>query len=59
MDLNTLKAWFEAKLVKDDRGAAMVEYGLLLMFIAVVAIVAVVYIGQAVSTNYTDTAGRL
>ena len=36
-----------------DRGAAMVEYALLITFIAIVAIVAVGLIGETVSTEFS------
>ena len=37
---------------KGDRGAAMVEYGLLIAFIAVIALVAVKVLGTKVSTLF-------
>ena len=40
MDLFILKTWLEAKFnTNDETGASMVEYGLLLALIAVIAIV--------------------
>lgn len=38
----------------DERGAAMVEYGLLVAFIAVIALVAVKALGTKVSTLFTN-----
>ncbi|MCA1846352.1 MAG: Flp family type IVb pilin [Actinobacteria bacterium] len=53
MDLFVLKTWIEAKFnMGDERGASMVEYGLLLALIAVIAIVAVKALGQGVSTKF-------
>jgi pilus assembly protein Flp/PilA len=53
MDLFVLKTWIQAKFnVADERGASMVEYGLLLALIAVIAIVAVKALGQGVSTKF-------
>src|SRR5688572_9550175 len=47
MNLYVLKTWIEAKLnITDERGASMVEYGLLLALIAVIAIVAVRALGE-------------
>ena len=53
MDLFVLKTWIQAKINADsERGASMVEYGLLLALIAVIAIVAVKALGQGVSTKF-------
>ena len=54
MDLFILKTWLEAKFTTDERGASMVEYGLLLALIAVVAIVAVKALGGSVSTKFSE-----
>ena len=53
MDLYVLKTWIQAKFnLGDERGASMVEYGLLLALIAVIAIVAVKALGSGVSTKF-------
>ena len=53
MDLYVLKTWIQAKFNTDsERGASMVEYGLLLALIAVIAIVAVKALGGGVSTKF-------
>jgi pilus assembly protein Flp/PilA len=55
MDLFVLKTWIQAKINADsERGASMVEYGLLLALIAVIAIVAVKALGSGVSTKFND-----
>jgi pilus assembly protein Flp/PilA len=54
MDLFILKTWLQAKFVSDERGASMVEYGLLLALIAVIAIVAVKALGTSVSTKFSE-----
>jgi pilus assembly protein Flp/PilA len=54
MDLVVLKAWLQAKFACDERGASMVEYGLLLALIAVIAIVAVKALGGSVSTKFSS-----
>jgi pilus assembly protein Flp/PilA len=54
MDLFILKTWLQAKFVSDERGASMVEYGLLLALIAVIAIVAVRALGTSVSTKFSE-----
>jgi pilus assembly protein Flp/PilA len=53
MDLFVLKTWIQAKINADsERGASMVEYGLLLALIAVIAIVAVRALGTGVSNKF-------
>ncbi len=60
MDLYVLKTWIQAKLnIADERGASMVEYGLLLALIAVIAIVAVKALGTGVSTKFNDVNNSL
>jgi pilus assembly protein Flp/PilA len=54
MDLFVLKTWLESKFTGDERGASMVEYGLLLALIAVIAIVAVRALGGSVSTKFSE-----
>jgi Flp pilus assembly pilin Flp len=50
-----LKTWIEAKFnTSSERGAGMVEYGLLLALIAVIAMVAVKAFGQGVSGKFDD-----
>ena len=39
---------------RDDRGAAMVEYALLVALIAIVALVALNAIGDQISENFSD-----
>ncbi len=60
MDLFVLKTWIQAKLnIQDERGASMVEYGLLLALIAVIAIVAVRALGDGVSTKFNAVKNSL
>ncbi|HWC22241.1 MAG TPA: Flp family type IVb pilin [Flexivirga sp.] len=44
---------------KKDRGATMVEYGLMLALIAIVCIVAVGIIGTNLNTVFTDIGGKI
>ena len=44
---------------QEEEGASMVEYGLLVALIAIVAIAAVTLVGNAVSTNFSDVATSL
>ena len=43
----------------DDRGATMVEYGLLVALISVVAIAFIITIGDEVATAFSDVADAL
>ena len=60
MDLLVLKHWLAAKLdIGDETGASMVEYGLLLALIAVIALVAVKALGNTVSTQFSAVSSSL
>jgi pilus assembly protein Flp/PilA len=50
---------FLQQLWKDEEGATMVEYGLMVALIAVIALAAVVTLGQGVSTNFQTIANAL
>ena len=45
--------------VKEDKGASMVEYALLVVLIAIIAIVAVSIAGKQVSTAFSTIANTL
>ena len=45
--------------VKEEKGASMVEYALLVVLIAIIAIVAVSIAGQQVSTAFSTIANTL
>lgn len=47
----TLCSWLEARF-EDERGATMVEYGLLVAFVALIALVAVTQFGNRVSALF-------
>ena len=50
---NFLNTWLKAH-AKTERGAAMVEYALLVALIAIVAIAALKVLGQQVSENFSE-----
>jgi pilus assembly protein Flp/PilA len=55
MSILVLFAWLHGRLSSaGERGASMVEYGLLLGLIAVIAIVAVTTFGSGVSTQFSS-----
>jgi len=43
-------------LIADERGAALAEYGVLIAFIAIVAIVAVTFFGSKISAKFSSLA---
>ena len=62
MDINLLRAWLQARLhfgERDERGANLVEYILLIAFIAIIVIVAVKVLGRTVSTQFSSTDSSL
>jgi Flp pilus assembly pilin Flp len=59
MDLFVLKSWLQAKLAKDERGANLVEYILLVALIALAVIAAVVFLRGQVSSKFDQTGSTL
>ncbi|MGK2930338.1 MAG: Flp family type IVb pilin [Acidimicrobiales bacterium] len=59
--MNTLLMKLRVRLVdrRSERGASLVEYGLLVALIAVVCVVAVAYFGGATSTSFSTTASEI
>lgn len=55
---NTLRIWL-ADRARDDRGASMVEYSLLLALIAVVAIAALLFLGHSVNNTLNNVATNM
>ena len=52
-----LVAWMQERFgARDDKGASLVEYALLLALIAVVAIGALIFLGGAVSNTLNNVA---
>ena len=54
-----LRLWtaFQSRMVRDEEGASMVEYALLVALIAIVAILAITAVGKAVSSKF-DTVSQ-
>jgi pilus assembly protein Flp/PilA len=48
-----------ASLLRDEEGATMVEYGLLVALIAMVALAAIVLLGQNLSSLFNTVAGTV
>jgi pilus assembly protein Flp/PilA len=54
-----IQSWVTARTADSERGATMVEYGLLLVFIALVVAVAAATLGDDVSDLFTDTSTEI
>ena len=56
-----LRMWtaFQSRFVADEEGASLVEYALLVALIAVVALVAIRFLGNAVSDEFNSVGGEL
>ena len=52
----TVQTWIQTRWMdfRDDRGASLVEYALLLVLIAVVAIIAITLVGTEVNSTFND-----
>ena len=59
MNIYVLKTWLTAKFTKDERGANLVEYILLVALIALAVIAAVVFLRGQVSDKFNETGSRL
>ena len=59
MNLFVLKTWLQTKLAKDERGANLVEYILLVALIALAVIAAVIFLRGQVSAKFNETGSKL
>ena len=59
MNLFVLKTWLEAKMNKDEEGASLVEYILLVALIALAVIAAVIFLRNQVSDKFNDAGSKL
>jgi len=59
MNLFVLRTWLEAKFAKDERGASMVEYILLVALIALAVIGAVSFLGGEIKGTYNREGSSL
>src|SRR3954454_12461581 len=59
MNLFVLRTWLETKFAKDERGASMVEYILLVALIALAVIAAVVFLKNQVNSKFNDAGSKL
>jgi pilus assembly protein Flp/PilA len=56
-----LRAWtaYQSRIVKDEDGASMVEYALLVALIAVVVIAAALFLGTAIGEKFSEVGQTL
>ncbi len=59
MNLFVLKTWLQARFTKDERGANLVEYILLVALIALAVIAAVVFLRGEVGSKFDKTGSTL
>ena len=59
MNLFVLKTWLQARFTKDEQGANLVEYILLVALIALAVIAAVVFLRGQVSNKFNETGSKL
>ena len=57
--MTALGAWLRAKLPREDRGASLVEYVLLVSLIALAVIAAVVFLGGVLNDSYSNAGSEL
>ena len=58
-NLFVLKTWLQSRFTKDERGANLVEYILLVALIALAVIAAVVFLRGQVSDKFNETGSKL
>jgi len=59
MNLFVMKTWLQAKFTKDEKGAGLVEYILLVALIALAVIAAVVFLRGQVSDKFSEAGSRV
>jgi len=59
MNLFVLRTWLQARFTKDERGASMVEYILLVALIALAVIAAVVFLRGQVSSKFNEAGSKI
>jgi pilus assembly protein Flp/PilA len=51
--------WLQSRIVREDEGATMVEYGLMVALIAIVVLGAVTLIGTNLNDTFGDIAAKI
>jgi pilus assembly protein Flp/PilA len=60
-DMNLTQIWcaIQVRLHRDEEGASLVEYALLVALIAVVCIAAITFVGSSASTKFSTVGSNL
>ncbi len=56
---NQIAPWLRAKFGRDERGASLVEYALLVALIAVVCIVAIGFLGGEAKSEFNEVGSSI
>jgi Flp pilus assembly pilin Flp len=59
MNVFVFRTWLQAKFGKDEEGASMVEYILLVALIALAVIAAVVFLTGQINNKFNDAGSKL
>ena len=59
MNLFIVRTWLQARFAKDERGASMVEYILLVALIALAVLAAVVFLRGQVQDKFNDSGSKI
>jgi Flp pilus assembly pilin Flp len=59
MNLFVLKTWIETKFGRDEDGASLVEYILLVALIALAVIAAVIFLRNGVSSKFNEAGSKI
>jgi Flp pilus assembly pilin Flp len=59
MNLFVLKTWLQAKFTRDERGASLVEYILLVALIALAVIAAVIFMRGQVNDKFNEAGSKV
>ena len=59
MNLTSLWSWIQTRRHRDEAGASLVEYALLVALIAIVCIAAITFVGTNASTKFSNVGSSL
>jgi Flp pilus assembly pilin Flp len=59
MNLFVLRTWLEAKFVKDEKGASMVEYILLVALICLAVLAAVTFLSRTMNNKFNTEGSQI
>jgi pilus assembly protein Flp/PilA len=59
MNLFVLKTWLQSRFTKDERGANLVEYLLLVSLIAMAVMAAVIFMGSQLNSGFDNAGSKM